>query len=71
MNKFNSFVAGAFLGGLISSVLVLLFTPYSGAELQNNVSDYIDNVRNEVEKAGADKRKELETQLEDLRSGKI
>ena len=71
MSKSSSWLKGAFLGGLFGSALVLLFTPYTGSELKTRISDYVDNVQNEVHQAGVEKRIELETQLELLRSGKL
>jgi len=62
---------GALLGSLVGSALVLLLTPYSGEELKVRIKDYIDNVESEVHQAGVEKRLELETQLEQLRSGKV
>ena len=70
MNKSSSWLQGAFLGGLIGSALVLILTPYTGEELKARINDYINNVQNEVQQAGVEKRLELETELELLRSGK-
>lgn len=71
MSKSSSWLTGALLGGVLGSALVLLLTPYSGEELKARVTDYIDNVQHEVHQAGIEKRVELETQLELMRSGKI
>ncbi|MEL7636948.1 MAG: YtxH domain-containing protein [Chloroflexi bacterium] len=70
MSKSSSWLQGAFLGGLIGSALVLILTPYTGEELKARINDYINNVQNEVQQAGVEKRLELETELELLRSGK-
>ena len=70
MSKSSSWLQGAFLGGLIGSALVLILTPYTGKELKARINDYINNVQNEVQQAGVEKRLELETELELLRSGK-
>ena len=70
MSKSSRWLQGAFLGGLIGSALVLLLTPYTGEELKARINDYIKNVQNEVQLAGVEKRLELETELELLRSGK-
>ena len=70
MSKSSSWLKGAFLGGLCGSLAVLLLTPYSGAELKARINDYINNVQEEVHQAGVEKRLELETELELLRSGK-
>ena len=71
MSKSSSWFFGAVLGGLVGCTIARLYTPYSGPELKSKVSDYVQNVRHEVEQAGVDKRAELETQLEQLRSGQI
>lgn len=71
MCKSSSWFMGALLGSLVGSALVLLLTPYSGEELKVRIKDYIDNVESEVHQAGVEKRLELETQLEQLRSGKV
>lgn len=70
MRKFCSWLTGAFLGGLVGGALVLLLTPYTGEDLKVRINDYISNVQNEVQQAGVEKRLELETELELLRSGK-
>ena len=69
MSKSSSWFFGALLGGLIGTTLARLYAPYSGEELKAKICDYIQNVRYEVEQAGIEKRVELETQLEELRSG--
>ncbi len=70
MSKSSSWLKGAFLGGLVGGALVLLLTPYKGKELKARINDYINNVQEEVHQAGVEKRLELETELELLRSGK-
>lgn len=70
MSKSSSWFFGAILGGLIGSTLARLYAPFTGEELKAKVSDYVQNVRYEVEQAGIEKRAELEAQLEELRSGK-
>jgi len=69
MSKTYNFITGALIGGLISSILVLLYTPFSGEELQSSVRGYMHNIQNEVRLAGEEKRLELEEQLAALRSG--
>ncbi len=71
MSKSSSWLFGAVLGGLLGSALARMYTPFSGEELKSKICDYVQNVRYEVEQAGIEKRAELETQLEELRSGKI
>ena len=69
MSKTCSFLKGAILGGIISSILVLLYTPFTGEECQSSIRGYIYNIQNEVRQAGEEKRLELERELEALRSG--
>jgi len=45
----------------------MLFAPYSGDVLRQQVVDYSSRVREEVRQASLDKRIELEKQLADLR----
>jgi gas vesicle protein len=71
MGKICSFLKGAILGGIISSVLVLLFTPFTGEECRSSICGYIHNIQDEVRRAGEEKRLELERELEALRSGQI
>lgn len=69
MSKSSNFVMGAIIGGVVSSVLVRLYAPYSGLELRTRIKDYIQNVQDEVQQAGNERRLELEAELEKLRSG--
>ncbi len=69
MSKFSSFITGTMIGGLVGSALVLLFTPFTGNQLQTNVCGYIQNIKDEVRLAGEQKKAELEAELETLRSG--
>jgi len=67
VRKFTAFFVGAFLGGLIGSVLALLLTPVPGKTLRQQVSDYFGNITAEVRKAAAERRSELESELNRLR----
>lgn len=71
MKKAASFMQGIVFGALVGSALALLFTPWSGDELKQNIKDYAQNFQDEVREAGAEKRRELEAELAALRSGKI
>ena len=71
MSRVRSWFSGVVVGALVGSALALLFTPYSGEELKGRATDYLDNIKNEVENAGIEKRKELEEELSLLQSGKI
>lgn len=71
MRKVRSWFNGVIMGALVGSALALLFTPYSGEELKSRATDYLENVKGEIERAGVDKRQELEEQLSLLQSGKM
>jgi len=70
MQRFFSFVAGAFCGALIGAVAALLFAPMSGKDLQlagrARADAMIDDVRHVYEEREA----KLKAQLAALRSGK-
>ena len=68
MSKSRNFVVGALIGGIVGSVLATLYAPYSGVELRTRINDYIENVQDEVQQAGNQRRLELEAELERLRS---
>jgi len=70
MRKFVILLFGTVLGGLIGSSLALLLTPVAGIEIRKKISSMIGNVRTEIINASKEKRLELETQLEQLRSEK-
>jgi len=67
MSAFSKFIQGALLGGFVASAAVLLFTPKSGIELQEQLKDTIENIRSEVSKAQEDKHKEMQIELESLK----
>jgi len=68
MKKISRFITGAFLGALVSSLLVLLFTPKSGSQLRHTVTNRIQNISSEIRIASEQKRKELEEELERLKT---
>lgn len=70
MRKFGILLFGTVLGGLVGSALALLLTPVAGIEIRKKISNVIGNVRTEIINASKEKRLELETQLEQLRSEK-
>ena len=67
MNKFINFVAGATLGALVGATAGLLLAPMSGEDLQTQIKDQVEQIQLEVKTAAADRRAELEEQLNDLR----
>jgi gas vesicle protein len=68
MRRLTSIVAGILLGGMVGAALGLLFAPYSGSILRNNIVDYTNKLRDEIKQAAAERRIELEQQLSDLRT---
>lgn len=69
MRKFGNLLLGALLGGLVGSSLALLFAPAAGEKTRTDIEDYFKNIKDEVNRAADEKRKELEAQLKALRSG--
>jgi len=70
MRRVINFLSGAILGGMIASALVLLFTPSSGSELRNQISELVNKTYEEVRQAGEQRRDELQLELQDLRAPK-
>ena len=70
MRRIMNFVLGTILGGLISSALVLLFTPSSGSELRQQITDLANKTYEDVRQAGEQRRDELQLELLDLRAPK-
>ena len=70
MQKYWKFLLGAILGGVVGGSLALLFAPNSGEKTRQGIEGYFKNLQIEVQKAGTEKRAELEAQLNQLRSGK-
>ena len=71
MRKFRNLLLGALMGGFIGSSLALLFAPASGEKLRGEITLYFENLQDEVNRAGEEKRAELEAQLNKLRSGEV
>jgi gas vesicle protein len=69
MRKFFSFVAGSISGALVGSVVALLMAPSSGDELRGSAQSRLDGFLNEVRRASAERRAELEAELEMLKRG--
>ena len=70
MQKYWKFLLGAILGGVVGGSLALLFAPNSGEQTRQGIQGYFKNLQIEIQKAGIEKRAELEAQLNQLRSGK-
>jgi len=64
-----NFVAGFIVGAGLAAIAVLLTTPQSGTELQENIRTRVDGVVDDSRKAYTARRAALEDQLASLRSG--
>ena len=69
MNKIFNFMTGGIIGALIGGVMILLMTPSSGEELRDTAQSRFDGFLSEVRQSAAQRRAELEAQLEDLKRG--
>jgi len=67
MKKALSFITGAAIGGIVGAVLAMLFAPSTGQNLRNQITEYVLQTKDDVMKAGQDRRDELEHELEVLR----
>jgi gas vesicle protein len=67
MKKALSFITGAAIGGVVGAVLAMLFAPSTGQNLRNQITEYVLQTKDDVMKAGQDRRDELEHELEVLR----
>ena len=70
MRRALSFFRGLIVGGVLGASVALILAPASGAELQKQLRERSDQIRNEVTQAAAARRAELEQQLATLRSPK-
>ena len=71
MKKAGFFALGAFIGGLLAGIAVLLLTPMSGNDLRKEIKGQTENLVNEVKQASLDRQEELKAELENLRLGKV
>lgn len=67
MRRFMNFVAGAFCGALVGSVVALLLAPYAGDELRQRFSDRVETLQEDMNAAYRARRAQLEAELEALR----
>jgi gas vesicle protein len=68
MSKAVNFIAGAFLGAVVGSVLAILLAPTSGSEIRKKISDYALEVKGDFDQAVSQRQAELEAELASLRS---
>jgi len=71
MRRFVALFAGLLTGALVGGILALLFAPSSGKNLQEKISDAVDRLAGEVRTAAAERRQELESELEKLRQSQV
>ena len=70
MKKFGYFSLGAFIGTIISGILVLLFTPVSGKQMQDDIAYKVQETIDAIKEASELRQEELKSELEILRQGK-
>jgi gas vesicle protein len=68
MSKSSNFIAGAFLGAAVGSILALLFAPKSGEELRKDLQEKADQITIEVKKAAAQKQQEMEEEINSFKA---
>ncbi len=62
-----NFLLGFFIGTVVGVTVVLLTTPQSGEDLQNNVRSWYAGIVDEGRRAAAARRAELEARLATLK----
>ena len=70
MEKLGRFLLGAIVGGIFAAAIVILITPAPGNQLRQQVTGKVASIREEVKQAAETRRKELETQLDQLQHPK-
>jgi gas vesicle protein len=70
MRKLFNFVLGFVLGTLVGVALAVLLAPDSGDEIRQQIQLRADQVVQEGKRAAAERKAELESQLEALKKGK-
>lgn len=63
MNTIGKFLTGFFLGGITSTLIVMLYTPSSGIEMRARLKDNYYHVRDEVQNAARQRSDELKQEL--------
>ena len=64
------FLMGFITGLILGAVFILLTTPQSGKDLQQQVKNRVDNILAEGRQAADARRVELENRLADLKAGR-
>ena len=68
MRRICSFLYGSFIGSLIGATIGLLLAPDSGDDVRKQMKGRVEQIQLEVKNAAADRRTEMEKQLETLRA---
>jgi gas vesicle protein len=69
MRKLFSFLMGFLLGALVGVAVAMLLAPEPGDQTRQQVRGRMDQVIAEGKRAAAERRTELESQLEQLKQG--
>jgi gas vesicle protein len=69
MGRFSSFLLGALLGSLVGSAAALLMAPESGQDVRQQLVQFKDDLKRQVDEATLKRRLEMELELARLRSG--
>ena len=64
------FLFGFITGLILGAAIILLTTPQSGKDLQQQVKDRVDHILAEGRQAAESRRVELENRLADLKAGR-
>ena len=64
MKRLGKFVFGAVLGGLLGSLLVLLYAPESGNETREALRYRFDGFVNQIKDAVEERRHQLQQEIE-------
>ena len=70
MKKFAHFSIGLLFGAVIAGITVILITPLSGKQLQEEIKNKADGILADVKEASEIRQEELKSELETLRQGK-
>lgn len=68
MRSVFNFMIGMLSGALFGAALAVLFAPISGDELREQINSRVQGFQSELGKAAAQRRAELEAQLDSLRA---
>jgi len=66
MDKLGKFFAGWLIGSIIGAALGLLFAPSSGSQTRRKIMNNIHYIRDEVQKATAQRSEELKRELAEM-----